>query len=81
MNVNHSTSNQPLLRDDKVYNDSQERPVGIATQIDKVTNCVTDPKIDSTKIPTMTPEDKSKMDELFNRCFNAGEAISKALKQ
>ncbi len=31
MNVNHSTSNQPLLRDDKVYNDSQERPVGIAT--------------------------------------------------
>lgn len=49
--------------------------------IDKVTNCVTDPKTDSTKIPTMTPEDKSKMDELFNRCFNAGEAISKALKQ
>ncbi|ATW34365.1 MULTISPECIES: hypothetical protein [Candidatus Williamhamiltonella] len=76
MHLNPSTSNQPLLKkDDKVYNDSKGRPVGIATQINKVTNCVTDPKTDPTKIPPMTPEDKRKMDELFNRCFAAGEAL------
>ncbi len=44
MHLNPSTLNQPLLKkDDKVYDDSKERSLGIATQINKVTNCFTDP--------------------------------------
>ncbi len=44
MHLNLSTLNRPLLKkDDKVYNDSKERSVGIAIQINKVTSCFTDP--------------------------------------
>lgn len=67
MNITNSSC-LPLSQsivDDRIYNDSKERPVGVATKINRVTNTVEISK----NIPMMTPEDKMELNRLFNRCF------------
>lgn len=65
MNVNkYGSAGSSRVTDDRVYNDSKGRPVGLASRIDRVTgNCE---KIDPRNAPTMTPEDKRKLNSLFD---------------
>ena len=55
-----------LPKDDRIYEDSKGRPVGIATMTTRITNTNQHAQI----TPTMTPEDKRILDTLFQRCFD-----------
>ncbi|MGL9720898.1 hypothetical protein [Symbiopectobacterium sp.] len=50
-------------RDDRIYEDSKGRPVGIAAMLNRITNTLERPKM----TPSMTPEDKRMLDTLFKR--------------
>lgn len=69
MNINNSNysnlSQSTVKKDDRIYNDSKARPVGIATKFNRVTN-----KVEvSQNIPLMTPEDKMHLNRMFDHCF------------
>ncbi len=57
-------------RDDRIYEDSKVRPVGIAAIFNRITNTLERPKM----IPSMTPEDKRMLDTLVTRCIGHAEA-------
>lgn len=69
MNINNSNysnlSQSTVRKDDRLYNDSKARPVGIAAKFNRVTNNVEV----SQNIPLMTPEDKMHLNRMFDRCF------------
>lgn len=60
MNVNqYGSASSSQVNDDRVYNDSRGRPVGLATQIFKVENGqVRMRKPNAIEAPTFTPQDK-----------------------
>lgn len=66
-----------LPKDDRIYEDSKGRPVGIATMIIRITNTRDRPQM----APTMTPEDKRILDTLFQRCFDHVEAYLHSTQQ
>lgn len=66
-----------LPKDDRIYEDSKGRPVGIATMIIRITNTRERPQM----APTMTPEDKRILDTLFQRCFDHVEAYLHSTQQ
>lgn len=78
MNVNKyccTTSNQSkIIADDRIYEDSTGRPVGLAGRVNRITNSVEVPQ----RIPLFTPEDKMKMDLMFNKIINTIENAKKA---
>lgn len=87
ININKSNpilQNHPVT-DDRIYNDFEGRPVGLAGRVNRVSNTVESPPT----FPSITPEDKRKMDMLFNRCFfnaeqwqkNNNQSASKLIKQ
>lgn len=57
-------------RDDRIYEDSKGRPVGIAAIINRITNTLEHPQ----GKPPMTPEDKRILDSLFKCCMDHAEA-------
>lgn len=61
-------------RDDRIYEDSKGRPVGIAAMLNRITNTLERPKM----TPSMTPEDKRMLDTLFKRCIGHAEAYLRA---
>lgn len=76
MNVNEfsTSSAQDAVADDRIYNDSKGRPVGLAGKVNRVTNTVDIPE----RFPLQTPEDKRHLDTLFNRCFSYAEKYLKS---
>lgn len=64
-------------RDDRIYEDSKGRPVGIAAMFNRITNTLERPKI----TPSMTPEDKRILDTLFKRCIGHAEAYLRAQRR
>lgn len=52
------------VSDDRIYNDSKGRPVGLAGRVNRITCSVEIPAT----IPVMTPEDKSYFNQCFERC-------------
>lgn len=69
MDVKPSSSIQHTPTDGCIYKDSKGRPVGLAGIVNRVTGAVEGPK----RFPPQTPEDKSLMDMLFDRCFRHAE--------
>lgn len=61
-------------KDDRIYEDSKGRPVGIAAMLNRITNTLERPKV----TPSMTPEDKCILDTLFKRCIGHAEAYLRA---
>lgn len=78
MNVNKASasSTQLTAADGRIYNDSKGRPVGLAGKVNRVTNTVNVPN----KFPPQTPEDKRRMDMLFNKCFSHAEKYLQSKK-
>lgn len=76
MNVNKSSSTQHAAGNAYIYNDSKGRPVGLAGIVNRVTNSVDVPK----EYPRYTPEDKSNIDMLFNKCFSNAEKYLQSKK-
>lgn len=66
-----------FLRDDRIYEDSKGRPVGIAAMLNRITNTLERPKM----TPSMTPEDKRMLDTLFKRCISHAEAYLRAQRR
>lgn len=64
-------------RDDRIYEDSKGRPVGIAAMFNRITNTLERPKM----TPSMTPEDKRMLDTLFKRCISHAEAYLRAQRR
>lgn len=54
-----------IYNDDRIYNDSKGRPVGIAGKVNKVTSSVEKP----VRTPLMTPEDKIYFNACFEKCI------------
>lgn len=67
--VNNANYQSTAKIDDRIYNDSKARPVGLAGKFNRVTNKV---EVSSNK-PLMTPEDKIYLNRMFDRCFSYAE--------
>jgi len=55
-----------IFNDDRIYNDSKGRPVGLAGKVNRVTCSVEKP----VRIPLMTPEDKIHFNACFDKCVD-----------
>ncbi len=62
--------------DDRIYNDSKGRPVGLAEKVNRVTCSVEKP----TRIPLMTPEDKIYFNACFEKCLDSARTFLLATK-
>lgn len=64
-------------RDNRIYENSKGRPVGIAAMFNRITNTLEH----SEMTQSMTPEDKRMLDRLFTRCIGHAEAYLRAQRQ
>lgn len=64
-------------KDDRIYEDSKGRPVGLAAVLNSVTNTLERPEL----IPLMTPEDKRMLNTLFERCIDHAETCLRSHRQ
>lgn len=77
MNIPGVVAGSVYPKDDRIYEDSKGRPVGVAARINRITNTLERPET----APSMTPEDKRMLDTLFKRCIGHAEACLRAQRR